>query len=375
MYVPVRAGILIAAVVLLLFTPPLSARDDPVELPKGLQGISIGGVTFISYTAGEDGGEQYSQFFLNRGYVTVKKQLFPFMTSRITFDTNQDGEGDGEGDMEVRLKYAFTDIQFGSYGLFRKTHVEFGIVHAVWLDFEEHINRYRMIGPMFMERSGIFNSADFGITFAGDFGPQLDDEYKEKVADKYAGQYGGFALGFYNGGGYHAIELNRDKVAEARLTLRPLPDVIPGLQVSGLLIHGRGNKPGDTDEIPLWQTTAGFLSYQHPYATLTWQYVTGWGNQKGGWTQAADSTASLRYEGYSLFVEGKVTEHWRVIGGYDVFDLDPATDNGRFTRYGGGVGYDFGNQNILILDTMMQDYAAETVDDDVWGQLTLQLHY
>ena len=370
---------IVVFLLMLLCCTSVSSAEDGIDLsplmPKGLQGITLNGLYYLSYTSGEEGGEEVSNFFINRAYFTVKKDLFPYLGARITFDTNQDGEGDGEGDMEVRLKYAFADFKFGTFGPFYKTHMEFGIVHAVWLDFEEHINRYRMINPMFVERSGIFNSADFGMTLSGDFGPQLDKEYKEKVADKYAGRYGSFALGFYNGGGYHAKEVNTNKVDEARITLRPLPGIIPGFQASYLIMYGRGNVAGETDDIPLWQVNAGFLSYQHQYGTITAQYVNGWGNQKGSWIYSGLPASSKPFEGYSAFVEGKLTEHWRIVGSYDYFDVDPETESGRFNRMGGGIGYDFGHHNVLIVDYDAIDYSDDTQEDDYWIKLTMQIHY
>ena len=89
--------------------------------------------------------------------------ILPNLSGRITMDAHQDGEED----MEVRLKYAYGKYSLGDVGGITGLGLEGGIVHMVWLDFEEHINLYRMRDKMFVERSGMFNSADFGVTLTG----------------------------------------------------------------------------------------------------------------------------------------------------------------------------------------------------------------
>jgi len=200
------------------------------DLPKGLSGISIGAKHYLSYVSGEDSdGENYDYWAVERAYLTIKKKgITPFLDSRITLDAHMDDEGD----MEVRLKYAYAYFKLNDVGFITKPNIELGLVHMPWLDFEQNLNYYRMIGKMFIERSGLFNSADFGFTVRGYFGGEMDGDYKKSVNKKYAGRYGSFAAGIYNGGGYHAKEKNLNKVAEARITVRPMPEMIPGLQVS-----------------------------------------------------------------------------------------------------------------------------------------------
>lgn len=341
--------------------------EGSVELPKGLQGITFEGLHYLKYQAGqsEDGAGNYNRFTVSRSYLTVKKKINGFISSRITLDAHQDDTGD----ITVRIKYVYADFKFPNFAFIHQPHLEFGLVHRPWLDFEEHINYYRMVDTMFMERAGIFNSADFGLTFAGYLGGLLNEEYQKTVNKKYPGRYGSFALGVYNGGGYHAEEENQNKSLEARLTLRPLPDYIPGLQVSGLFIGGKGNQAGSLDDIDDWMTYAVMLSYERRFFTLTGTYVTGYGNKSGSWPEEAD------YCGHSLFAEGKLDENWRIIGRYDHFDPDTGIDNDGYDRFIGGVGYDFGHQNILIADYEVRDWEAGGQDSDSRFQLTLQIHY
>ena len=233
-----RTGASVLLSLLLATATPVSAQHaDPGadEFPQ----VSFEGLFYLTYQNGESGGEDFSKFAVTRSYFTTRIKLLPNLSGRITMDGHQDDEGD----MKVRLKYAYAKYDFGDLGGLKKVGMEAGIVHMVWLDFEEHIDMYRMRDKMFMERSGLFNSADFGLTLAGGLGEDLPAEYQDEVSHYYPARYGSFAVGVYNGGGYHAKEKNEDKTVQGRLTLRPLPDVVPGLQFSGMAIIGEGNRP------------------------------------------------------------------------------------------------------------------------------------
>jgi predicted porin len=245
----------------------------------------------------------------------------------------------------------------------------------VWLDFEEHVDLYRMRDKMFMERSGMFNSADFGLTLTGGFGEDLPDEYKEEVNDHYTARNGSFAVGVYNGTGYHGNEQNEDKTVQGRITVRPLPEVIPGFQLSGLAIIGEGNQEGEPDEIPNWKAYNAMASYQFPRGTLTAQYSWGEGNQKGSWTEPGDPSEATDYEGYSLFGEYKIGPHWRLIGGYDDLDRTPGTSDLSFTRWHGGIGYDFGGRNILLFDLDRRNWDDSDLETDTRFQTVMQVKF
>lgn len=200
--------------------------SEGIELPKGLHGVEFEGLYYLSYQAGQASQDtvNYNKFTVKRAYFTMKKKLNDFISSRITLDAHQDDSGD----LKVRIKYVYADIRLPEFALITKPHVEFGLAHTPWLDFEEHVNYYRTQDTMFMEREDLFNSGDFGFTLMGYLSGELDDNYKKTVNSKYAGRYGSFALGLYNGGGYHASEKNQDKTFQERLTIRPLPEVVPG---------------------------------------------------------------------------------------------------------------------------------------------------
>lgn len=366
--------ILVLAISVLSFNVNLFA-EETLQIPKGLQDVQLSGLYYLSYQASQSHSfdanaghwvtDDDNQFNIKRAYFTLKKKINRFISSRITLDAHQDDTGD----LKVRIKYVYADIGFPEFAFITRPHLEFGLVHTPWLDFEEHVNYYRMQDTMFTERVGIFNSGDFGLTVLGYFAGEMHEDYQKTVNAQYPGRYGSFAFGLYNGGGYHAAENNQDKILQERITIRPLPDIVPGLQLSELFIIGKGNGSRSLDDIEDWQTLAAMLSYEHRYITVTGQMVTGKGNKSGSWSDEAD------YRGYSAFVEGKLTENWRIIGRYDHFDPDINAGDDKSSLFIAGIGYDFGHHNILLLDYQVKTYEEESHEDEPRLQLTLQVNF
>ncbi len=363
-----KLGLMVIIAVTMIF---LNSLNNLKAEETAKSDLSVGSTSYISYETQitDEDGLHGGAFKVHRSYLTVKKSIYKNLGFRMTLDAHQDETGD----MKVRLKYVYAHYLFDDIAFITKPNIEFGQVHTPWLDFEEHINYYRMQGTMFMERSGLFNSADFGITAAGYLGGELDADYKKNVNSKYAGRYGSFAFGVYNGGGYHALESTQNKTIEGRLTVRPLPDVIPGLQLSYFGIFGQGNKDYGTDSIPDWQNNAFMLSYESQYFTVTGQYVMGQGNQKGSNVTNVFEAANIN--GYSAFIEAKPFEKWKAIFRYDNFDSNTDIDNNEAQRMIVGVGYDFGHHNILILDFDKAMFNDPLKDDINLIKLTMQIEF
>jgi hypothetical protein len=354
---------------------PALAQQGASGGESALPAVSVEGLFYLTHETGEAGGEDYNRFSINRAYVTTRVKILPKLSGRITLDTSQDREGDGRGDMEVRLKYAYAKYDFGDVGGLTDVGLEGGIVHMVWLDFEEHVDLYRMRDKMFMERSGMFNSADFGLTLTGGFGEDLPQEYLEEVSDHYGARWGSFAVGAYNGGGYHGVEENTNKVIQGRLTLRPFPDAIPGFQLSGLAILGKGNQPDAEHDPPDWAVFNAMASYQHARGVITAQYAFGEGNQKGKWYEPDTHWEATDYDGFSLFGELRLDENWRLIGGFDDLSRDPGDTDLGFTRFHGGVGYDLGGGNILLFDFDRRTWDDSALEDDTRFQTVFQVKF
>ncbi|TAL70869.1 MAG: hypothetical protein EPN82_00775 [Bacteroidetes bacterium] len=325
-------------------------------------------LSYLSYQAELSNGElKNNQFMENRAYLTVKKNIFDWLGYRTTIDAYQDVNGN----ILVRFKYIYANFKFNDFGFFTKPNIEFGQVHTAWLDFEEHLNYYRMQGTMFMERAGLFNSADFGVTASTLLGGEMNDEYKKTVNKEYAGKFGSFALGIYNGGGYSAIESNKGKTIQTRLTIRPVAEILPGLQLSYHGIFGQGNiAKGDT--VPDWVMNAGMLSFENQYFTFTGQFESGKGNFKGNFIDSKNE--AIKNQGYSVFAEGKLSENFRVIGRYDHFDPNTDKDKDADNRVIIGLGYNFGNDNILLLDFDKRFFEDKSKADVNIAKLTMQVN-
>ena len=338
------------------------SQKDVESIVKALKGLSISSEWYLSYQDGQsNNGTDYSKFALKRGYVTIKKSITPYLTGRVTTDiyTNADGS------TAPRLKYLYGQFSMPDMGALTKPSVEFGLVHTPWLDFEEHVNLFRAQDTMFVERNGLFNSADTGITFNTLFGGTMDKDYQNNVSKNYPGRYGSMALGVYNGGGYHASENNQNKVVEGRLTIRPLPDVIPGLQFSYLGIFGKGNTAAEPD----WRTNLGFVSYEQKYVTLTGQYYWGKGNSSG-----SDENEK---KGYSFFTEIKPMDKYSIIGRYDHFDPNKNVSDDENDRYIVGFAYmlDKPHHNMILVDYATVKYKQPDKEDDKRVQVTLQVEF
>ena len=374
------------------------------KLPSALEGLKIGGLAYISYQNGEkysgtkDQTTQYSAFVLKRGYIDIQKDITPYFSARITPDITLDSTGD----TKVRIKYLYANFHWKGNDIFTKPYVEVGQAHMPWLDYEESINLYRMQDPMFLERNGAYNSADVGVMFGTDFGGQMPDDYKKNVSSHYAGKYGSMQVGLYNGAGYHAAEKNNNKVLMYRVSVRPVPSVLPGLQLSYFGINGKPNvtepKPGPGVIYPDWRLNQWMVSYQHQYFTLTGQWADGKNNQGGSavWTYGPHKGDSLPWKGYSYFgelrlpFEGSQAGKWSLIARYDHMDpnddeSDSSTKKDIQKRTLFGAAWQFAKGNYFLLDYETLDHSKDwsgqpagqhqSLPNEKRLQLTLQVKF
>ena len=349
-------------------------QKDIEKVVNALKGFKFGLLWYLSYQDGqENNGTDFSRFAIKRGYLTVQKEFMPWFSARMTLDTTQvkDEAKDSknktysnyDGSIAVRIKYAYGQFNLPDLAFLTKPNIEVGVVHTPWFDYEEHVNFYRCQDTMFIERNNTLNSADIGVTFASLLGGTIDENYQNNVTKDYPGRYGSMSVGIYNGSGYAAAEKNENKVIEGRLTLRPLPDIVPGLQFSYFGLTGQGNK----DTKPDWTANLGFASFEHQYVTLTGQYYWGKGNQKGDDENKKD--------GYSFFTEIKPMKQFSVIGRYDHFDPNTDAKDDENNRYIVGAAYhlDKPHKNMIVLDYDTVNYKQSDKKDDKRIQLTLQV--
>lgn len=321
----------------MIITGWVAAQDSVFD------GLKFSGQWFLAYSVDRPRTTiPDNTFKLKRGYVTVQKKFNDNLSARVTQDIAVDHEGDGVGDIEIRLKYGYLRYTAQYKGFFHKPFVEFGLVHRPWLDFEQKINHYRVQGTMFLERTGMLRSADYGLTFGAMLGGEIDEPYQNSVNSAYPGRYGSFSVGVYNGGGYEAIEYNNNKLIETRLSLRPLPDQLPGFQMSWIGAFGKGN----TVESPDYCLNALFCSYDSQWLTLSSTYYKGVGNLKGDAINAQGK--SYDHDGYSFFSEMCIPR----LGLCPVvrYDYSDGVDDLTQKRYIYGVAYYFYKNSKIMLD-------------------------
>ncbi|NOZ87744.1 MAG: hypothetical protein GXP49_16090 [Deltaproteobacteria bacterium] len=357
--------------------------DSDKSEPSGKTGKTISGRPsdimkpstqwFLSYIWGNKDGKSYNKESITRGYLTVKFQPVSWFEPRVTMDVHQDEKGD----FKVRMKYLYGKFVIPvETSWITEPALEFGLVHGPWFDYEEHVNRYRAQGTMFIERNGILNSADLGLTFNALLGRRLPRDYQEKISSKYPGKWGSISFGVYNGGGYHASEENQNKVFESRVTLRPLGWIFPNLSLSHFFIYGKGNTRRKVCDDqghciagePEWLLNSAMLAVEHEYFVLTGQVLFGKGNQKGSQVDAnGDAVSSF---GYSGFLEVKLP--WimsSLIARYDHFRWDKEITD----RVIGGFAFHFYRHNYVLLNLDWLMHEGSSKPDDWQAGLVLQV--
>jgi len=351
---------------LFFFKHNLPAYDRPAPKPAAFPQVRVGATGFLSYQDGQTGGADYSKFVIKRAYINVSATINQYFSARITPDVTQDAT---TGETKYRLKYAYGTFSTPRIGFLTKPFVAFGMVQTPWLDFEEKIDRYRMQDALFMDRVGLISSADAGVVVGALFGGEMPDGYQKSVSSAFPGRYGSFAIGVYNGGGYAASEQNTDKPVEGRLTVRPLPDTIPGFQVTYTGVTGKGNIAAE----PRWTLSTGALTFESRFVNLVGTYFTGKGDLAG---KAVDKNGvALGRKGWSAFFEAKPTVEWSVIGRYDFFRADTTNTRKDTKRTIVGAAYHLGRGNDLLLDYERLAYSDPTKPDDKRAQLTLQFNF
>lgn len=362
----IRLGLLVLAIISSAAQAIVAQNDNK---PTPFEGLRLTGQWFLAYEVDRVGDDDLNEFKLKRGYVSVHKKFTDQLTARITQDISVDQEGDGRGDVELRLKYGYLRYRLPSLSWVYKPTLEFGLAHRPWLDFEQKMTGIRVQGTMFLERYNVLKSADYGIMFSTLLGGEIGQNYKRRVSGAYPGRYGSIAVGIYNGGGYSAIEENENKLLEGRLTVRPLPSILPGVQMSLLGGYGKGN----TVESPDLNYLTAFFSMQHSRFLATVQYYTGEGDVDG---TAIDSTGhALQRNGYSVF--GRVVtplENLGVFGRYDHFDTNTDRADTDLTRFIVGLSVPIYKKSKIIVDHdyLESDLAAHI--ERVW-EVAVEIRY
>jgi hypothetical protein len=329
----------------------------------------IEGRWFLSYHYKKEENEEVNQFAIKRSYITLKHQFNENFKVRFTQDITIDEEGEDKGNVEMRLKYCYANFKINDFAFFYKPDLEVGLVHRPWNNFEENINNYRVQGPMFLNRSGLFSSADFGVTFNSLLGGELNKTYQKVVNDAYPGKYGSFSVGVYNGGGYHHFEQNHNKTIETRLTVRPFYQIIPGLQLTYFNAFGKGNKQSTPD----YRIHDFFLSYEHRNYVVTAQLYNGKGNSLGKYSNARGK--AYECNGYSVFGEYKFPDYkWSIFFRYDDFKVKESESLDR-ECFIWGVGYELFGESKMIFDMEYYDQSLRENGANFFYEIAMDINF
>jgi hypothetical protein len=344
----VRLALVMAA---LLSNTALAFAQAPApaapRAPDDTPSVRVGATLFLDYTVtaqpkvtDADGNSVTGNAFnVGRAYINVTGNISHIVAFRVTPDVvRETGTGSAlNGSLTVRLKYAYAQFNLDDW-LQRGSWARFGMQQTPWVDFIDNVYRYRFQGTTFEDREGILSSSDVGATFHYNF----------------AGNYGDFHGGIYNGDNYNRAEANDQKAVMLRGTVRPLPAhaTLRGLRVTGFYDHDAYVKEAERRRAILGVT------YEHPYVNAGWNYLA---------TTDQTRTVNPRLDGhgFSAWATPKTPKGygWEGLLRYDhlVQEQATSTTDGKRNRTIAGVAYWFPRQGSVSAAILL-DY--ERVDND-----------
>jgi hypothetical protein len=329
-------------------------------LPPALKGFKFGTTIFAEWNAKTiTNGASTNQFALNRGYITLTRDINDWLGMNITTDlfTSVDPDDKGNG-LELRFKYAYANLNLLG------TTSYLGLVPTPSDAYDSSIWPYRVQGKNLLDDLGIQASADLGISNQGVFGGYMDEDYMKYGSKLSGGKWGGYYVGLFNGPGYTNTEANGNKVIHGVVYVRPAPmvPVLKGLQLAYTGIYGTSNSnftaAGRTGDSPNFQVNVGQVSLQHEYFTVMGQYY---------WGQATStSTEENKRNGYlvSGFVRIPGVEKLRVFGKW--YNYDPNTDvsGDNYDTYVAGVSYDVTKEFMPFAAWEHRSFASTKAGSD-----------
>jgi hypothetical protein len=349
----------IAAVLTLSLLAPraAAAEDAPPPAPsgatltfKGLE-LKISGVIYADWQALLDtpaptGTNSSNSFDLTRAYINVEPHVSKNIWLRITPDiTRAKEDGSLGGNLVLRMKYAYA--QFNE--VLPDQAIKAGLQQTAYIDFEDSIWKYRVLGPSGFEFFTKVSSSDLGLSVLGAV-------LEKKLA---------YQVLVSNGEGYQKPEVLGDvhsgkyKDLGVRVTLAPFTGAaIGGLRLTLFGQYGITSDPIGPQPSLERVRGQGLLSYESDLLTLA---------AGGGVTRddAADGTIN---RGVLLTAFGFVNLplHLRVLARVDRFDPDTSTEGtktkgtGTSTRTIGGLAYLVIPEVQVIADIQRLSFENET---------------
>jgi hypothetical protein len=301
-------------------SPDAASRPANSNFPA----VTFGIVSFLQYAAELHESDGYNAFDVTRGYLNIKARLNDRVSVRFTPDVRPTTDAELERNLALRLEYASLDVQWTD-----NTAVMFGLHEMPWLTYEESLNRYRVIAPMFSERLGLLPGAT-------DLGASI----------RYSAERSDFHVGVYNGEGYGRAEIDKYKSIDGRATFRPFAEEseLGKVSVSGFYQYGwyARDRPRNV--------AIGMGAYESDHVALTAQYL-----------QATDNpfiAADVQRRGLSFFGEGRQgPTGWAAILGMDLFkpNVENEGDTRRRLVFGGAHWSEVGRGKLGVVMSLEQE--------------------
>jgi hypothetical protein len=308
-------------------TPETAPAPPPAPATTSFPVVTFGVVSFLQYSAELHESDGYNAFDVTRGYFNVRAQLSDRVAVRFTPDVRPTTDASLDRNLALRLEYASLDAQVTD-----GVSVMFGLHETPWLTFEESLNRYRVLGPMFAERLEL-------IPGATDLGASI----------KASGARTEFHLGVYNGEGYGRAEVDKYKSIDGRATFRPFSADSPAgnVSISGFYQYGwyARDRPRNVAIV--------MGSYEQTHVVATAQYLSA--------TDNPFIARDVERRGMSFFGEGRQgPTGWAGVGGVDFVDPDGSSTSDSLRRYifGGAHWSQVGRGRLGVVITMEQAYRS-----------------
>ncbi|MCE5262159.1 MAG: hypothetical protein LLG97_01355 [Deltaproteobacteria bacterium] len=306
-------------------------------LPPALKGFKFGTTIYGEWNnTRTDNVGSNNQFRLNRAYLTLTKDVNDWLGMNITTDFfNSPDPADRANGLELRLKYVYANINlFG-------TTTQVGLIPTPSDAYDSAIWPYRVQDNNFWDGQGVQSTSDLGVSIQGPIGGYLDESYLKFAAKPYAGKWGGYHVGIFNGPGYTNTEVNGNKVVTGLVYVRPLPmmNILRGLQFAYVGTYGKSNSnfapgAGAVTDYPDFEANIVQASFQHEYFTVMGQYYWGKGT--------STSTEQNKRDGYLVdaFLRIPMLEKLRVFGKYYYYDPNTDAADRGYKTYVAGLSYD-----------------------------------
>jgi hypothetical protein len=301
----------------------VAQAQQPSLPPAEYPAMTFGILSFVQYSYELHERDGYNAFDVTRGYLNIEGRLSPRVRFRFTPDVRPATDVSLDRNLVLRLEYASLDVEAGD-----STTVMFGMHETPWLTFEQSINRYRVVSPMFAERLGLIpGQTDLGASVRASGG-------RTEVH-----------VGVYNGEGFGRAELDRYKSINGRVKFRPFEadDEVGNLTVSGFYQYGWYARDRPRNVAIVMGT------YENTNVVATAQYLTA--------TDNPFIARDVERRGLSFFGEGRGgPTGWAGLGGLDLIDPDASADGDSRRRLlvGGAHWSQYGRSRLGVVVTIEQ---------------------